>query len=223
MNTIDALETILGQRYSCRSFTDQQLDPDTLRRIFALAQRTASWCNSQAWQVHLLNGDDTLALAKRLTDHVVTNGENPDIPGPERYEGVYQDRRRTCGFALYNAVGVERDDKEGRLRQMLENFRFFGAPHTAIITSPKALGTYGVMDCGGYVANLLNAAQALGVAAIAQAAPAMYADLLRDHLDIPEDRNIVCAVSLGHADPDHPANTFRTEREDVEVAVLGLP
>lgn len=221
--TFDALEEILGQRYSCRAFTDQPLEPATLRRLFTTAQRTASWCNSQAWQVHLLSGDDTTSLAKRLTDRVVGGPEKPDIPGPARYEGVYADRRRTCGFALYNAVGIERDDKEGRLMQMLKNFSFFGAPHTAIVTSPQALGTYGVMDCGGYVANLLNAAQALGINAIAQAAPAMYADAVRDHLDIAEDRDIVCAVSFGHADPDHPANGFRTERDDIDTVVTGLP
>lgn len=217
------LEVLLASRYSCRGFLADPIDAATLRRLFTMAQRTASWCNSQAWQVHLLGGADTTALSERLVANVPVAPEQPDIPGPERYEGAYQDRRRACGFALYNAVGVARDDQEGRLLQMLQNFRFFGAPHVAIVTSPKALGTYGVMDCGGYVANLLNAAQALGVDAIAQAAIAMYADVVRDQLDIPEDRSIVCAVSLGYADPDHPANAFRTEREDVDVAVTGLP
>ena len=51
----------------------------------------------------------------------------------------------------------------------------------------------------------------------------MYGDVVRDQLDIGTDRNIVCAVSLGYADPDHPANKFRTEREDVATAVTGLP
>lgn len=219
----DALDGLLADRFSCRGFLPDPVDTATLRRLFTMAQRTASWCNSQAWQVHLLGGADVTALSERLLAHVPVAPELPDIPGPERYEGAYQDRRRACGFALYNAVGVARDDQEGRLLQMLENFRFFGAPHVAIVTSPKALGTYGVMDCGGYVANVLNAAQALGVNAIAQAAIAMYADVVRDQLAIPDDRSIVCAVSLGYADPEHPANAFRTEREDVDVAVTGLP
>lgn len=219
----DALEGLLASRHSCRGFLPDPLEPATLRRLFTLAQRTASWCNSQAWQVHLLSGQDTTALSERLLAHVPVAPESPDIPGPERYEGVYQERRRACGFALYDAVGVTREDQEGRLLQMLQNFRFFGAPHVAVVTTPKALGTYGVMDCGGYVANLLNAAEALGVGAIAQAAIAMYADVVRDQLGVPEDRSVVCAVALGHADPDHPANAFRTTREDVDVAVTGLP
>lgn len=222
-NTADALESVLGSRYSCRSFAPEPIDADVLRRLFTMAQRTASWCNSQAWQVHLLSGADTIALSERLLAHVPVAPESPDIPGPAKYEGVYQDRRRACGFELYNAVGIARDDAEGRLFQMLENFRFFGAPHTAVITSPVALGTYGVMDCGAYVSTLLTAAESLGVNAIAQAAIAMYADVVRDQLDIPTDRSIVCAVSLGYADAEHPVNAFRTEREDIAHVVTGLP
>ncbi len=56
---------------------------------------------------------------------------------------------------------------------MLENYRFFGAPHVAIITSDKALGVYGAVDCGGYVSTLLLAAESLGIAAVPQAAVAM--------------------------------------------------
>ena len=47
---------------------------------------------------------------------------------PERYDGVYGDRRRASGYGLYTALGIERSDQEARLRQMLENYRFFGAP-----------------------------------------------------------------------------------------------
>jgi nitroreductase len=221
--TAAALESILDGRYSCRGFRPDPVPDDVVRRLFGLAQRTASWCNSQAWQVHLVQGEGVAALADKLAARVLAGPEAPDIPGPARYEGAYQDRRRACGGALYTAVGIEREDKEGRLTQMLENFRFFGAPHTAIITAPTALGTYGVMDCGGYVANLLNAAEALGVNAIAQAAVAMYADVVRAELAIPEDRSIVCAFSFGYADPDHPANGFRTERADLSEVVIGLP
>ena len=78
------------------------------------------------------------------------------------------------------------------------------------------------MDCGGYVANLLNAAEALGLGAIAQAAIGMYADTVRDELGIPTDRSIVCGVSFGYTDPEHPANAFRTERADVSDVVAGL-
>ncbi|HSV60285.1 MAG TPA: nitroreductase, partial [Variovorax sp.] len=38
----------------------------------------------------------------------------------------------------------------------------------------------------------------------------------RAHLGIPDDQIVVCGMSLGHADPDEPANRLATEREPLE-------
>ncbi|MDV8001818.1 nitroreductase [Rhodococcus sp. IEGM 1408] len=209
------LEQILDDRYSCRGFTSDPVPEDTIERILQMAQRTASWCNSQAWQVELVTGQATAEFGKHLTDYVVSNGMRSDIPAPERYEGVYGERRRASGYGLYTALGIERTDKDARLTQMLENYRFFGAPHVAVITSDAGLGTYGAVDCGGYVATFLAAASSLGVATCAQAALALYSDGVREHLGIGEDRLIVCGIAFGYADAEHPANTFRAERADL--------
>ena len=56
------------------------------------------------------------------------------------------------------------------------------------------------------------AAQALGVSTIAQASVAAWPGLIRDHLGLPDSRTILCGISFGYEDPEHPANRFRTER-----------
>ena len=216
--TLDAaatLERILDERYSCRGFTAEPVPEETIEQILRMAQRTASWCNSQAWQVDLVTGDAAAAFSNHLTEHVLDNDMRSDLPAPERYDGVYGDRRRASGYGLYSALGIERSDQEARLRQMLENYRFFGAPHVAVITSDAGLGTYGAVDCGGYVSTFLAAATSLGVATCAQAAIALYSDAVREHLSIPADRLIVCGIAFGYADENHPANTFRAERADL--------
>ena len=68
------------------------------------------------------------------------------------------------------------------------------------------------MDCGGFVTAFTLAAQALGIASVPQAAIAPYAPFIRDHFDLTGDRMILCAISFGYADEDHPANAFRTTR-----------
>ena len=63
--TIDAaatLEQLLDDRYSCRGFTSEPVPEETIDRIFRMAQRTASLCNSQAWQVELVTGQATAAF-----------------------------------------------------------------------------------------------------------------------------------------------------------------
>jgi nitroreductase len=102
----------------------------------------------------------------------------------------------------------------------VENFRLFGAPHAAIVTTDEALGVYGVLDCGAWVNNFMLAAKSLGVASIAQAALASRAAALRRFFGIADERRIVCGISFGYEDPSHPANAFRTRRAGLdEVAV----
>ena len=99
---------------------------------------------------------------------------------------------------------------------MRGNFRFFGAPHLALVTSPVELGGYGMLDCGVFFTSFMVAAHASGLASIAQAALAGYAPLLRTTLKMPADRHILCRISFGYRDPAHPANSFRTTRAAVE-------
>src|SRR5689334_17456442 len=172
-----------------------------------MAQRTASWTNSQPWQVELLGGAALERFRAALYDHVASGAApTPDIPFPREYRGLYRDRRRETGFGLYARLGIARDDLAARTRQALENFHFFGAPHLALVTTEEALGSYGAVDCGGYVSTFMLAAEALGVASIAQAAIAGHAGFVRDWLGLPADRLLVCGIALGHADPEHPAN-----------------
>jgi len=113
-------------------------------------------------------------------------------------------------------VGIAHGDREASGRQTLENFRLFGAPHAAVITSDRDLGVYGAVDCGSYVANFMTAAQCFGVDTIAQAAIAMQSQAVREFFSIPDDRRIVCGISFGYGDRKHPANGFRTRRDGID-------
>ena len=211
----DTLSTLLHTRYSCRAFLPQPLPRTTIESILAAAQRTASWCNAQPWQLHIASGATLERLRAALQAHLAEGGAaQPELPWPREYRGVYQERRRECGWGLYEALGIAKGDREASARQAAENFTMFGASHVAIVTSDEALGVYGAVDCGAYVGNFLLAAQSLGVATIAQAALAAYPQVLREVLGIAADRSIVCGISFGLADPEHPANRFRTQRAD---------
>ncbi|RYY97381.1 MAG: nitroreductase [Comamonadaceae bacterium] len=213
-----AFERLLQARASCRGFLDTPVPDAVVRRILVAAQRTPSWNNVQPWQVIVTRPEATDRLRAAL-QAAGADGAGFDIDPPAEYRGVYLERRRACGFGLYASVGIERGDRVASARQAAENFRLFGAPHLALVTTERLLGTYGVLDCGAYVNNFMLAATASGVASIAQAALAQRSPLLRDWFEIPPDRQIVCGISFGHADPDHPANRFRTTRAELEETV----
>ncbi|WP_459616370.1 nitroreductase [Bordetella sp. 2513F-2] len=207
------LAELLQARYSCRAFLPRPVERAVIERILALAQRTASWCNCQPWEVAITAGAGTQRLREALCRRA-TSGEppTPDFPFPREYRGDYLARRRESGFQLYDAVGVARGDRAAYGRQALRNFALFDAPHVAIIGTDEALGVYGAIDCGAYVSGFMLAARACGVDSVAQASLAMYPEVLRRELDLPADRRIVCGISFGYADTAHPANRYRTRR-----------
>ena len=220
---VASLDRLLRARHSCRAFLPDPVPAPVIAQILEMAQRTASWCNSQPWQTIVTSGAATERFREAMYRHAASGAEGTsDLPRPREYRGVYQERRRESGFQLYNTLGIARGDKAAYERQALENFRFFGAPHVALITTDEALDVYGAVDCGGFVGNFLLAAQAFGVGTVAQAALARYAPFVRAHFGIPDDRLFVCGISFGYPDRDHPINGYRTNRAALSEAVTWL-
>ena len=218
-SAVEGFEQLLAERYSCRAFLPQPVATETIERILTLAQRTPSWCNAQPWQAHITRGAATERFRRRLFEYASIHKAEPEYPFPREYRGVYLERRRACGFQLYDTVGIARGDREASARQTMQNFRLFGAPHAMIVTTDEALGVYGVLDCGAWVNNFMLAARGLGVASIAQAALAAHPKVTREFFGIAEDRRIVCGMSFGYEDGARPVNRFRTSRAAVaEVA-----
>jgi nitroreductase len=213
---IGVLEELLGERYSVRAFLPREVPRETIEHVLKTAQRTASWCNSQPWEVLIASGAAKERFRETIYGQVSSGApEDGDFPFPREYLGVYLERRRESGFQLYNTLGIARGDKAAYAKQALENYNFFGAPHVAIIHTDEALGIYGAIDCGAYVGNFLLAAQALGLGTIPQAALARQSGLIRKHFGLAEDRRVVCGISFGFADHAHKVNSYRTSRASV--------
>src|ERR1700709_1857918 len=219
-STIDVLETLLRERYSVRAFKPEPVPRPTIDRILTAAQRTASWCNSQPWQVTIASGEAKGRFRKLIYAEAASGaGDAHDFTPPREYLGVYLERRRESGFQLYNTLGIARGDRAAYARQAMENYNFFGAPHVAIIHTDEALGIYGAIDCGAYVGNFMLAAQALGLGTIPQAALARYSGVIRRHFALGDDRRVVCGISFGFPDRAHKINSYRTSRATIAETV----
>jgi len=213
-------DTVVRERYSARMFKPDPVPGETLARILELAQHTPSWCNCQPWQLTITRGAATQRFRDAIFAHAHTGAKPaPDFSFPAAYLGEYRERRKICGLQLYQSLGIERDDRGRAGEQALENFRLFGAPHVAIVTTDEALGIYGLLDCGLYVQTFMLAARNFGVDSIAQAALASYPDFVREHFSLPANRKLVCGISFGYAAADHPIHSYRTERAAVGDAV----
>ena len=213
-------DRLLAERHTCRRFLPDPVPQATIAQILATAQRAPSWCNTQPWQLEITAGPATDAFRAGLRAAIRSGAVGPDLPFPEAYRGVYAARRKTCAVALYDSLGIT-GDRAASGRQTMRNFDLFDAPHAAVLTTAADLGVYGVLDCGVYLGALLTAATAHGVATAPQAAPATVSPYIREFFDLADDRQVVCAVAFGYADPAAPENGFRTERATIaDVARL---
>ncbi|KAA0925819.1 nitroreductase [Rhodococcus sp. IEGM 1370] len=219
MTRYDALTELLDERYSCRQFLPKQVSREVLEQLLSAARRTPSWSNTQSWQIIVTEGDATRKFSDALVEHVASGVPQPDFPFPANYNAVHRARRRECGGALYESIGVVKSDTEATTRQFIRNYELFDAPHAAIITTDADLGVYGAVDCGLFLQTFLLAAQSLGLAAIAQAALAAYSPFLHEWFDIPDTRKVVAGISFGYPDETHPINGFRTSRAPLDEIV----
>ena len=214
---VELLRRLASERSTCRAYLPDPVPQEVISSIVDIARRTPSWCNTQPWHVVITSPESTEIFRQELMARALeAPGTDSDILFPEEYRDVYAERRREAGFKMYEALGIARGDKERYAEQGFENFRMFGAPHVVIVTVRADLGPYAAVDCGAFVGAFLTAAQAHGVATAPQAALARYAKFIRSYFDIGDDRHMVCGISFGYADTEHPVNSFRTSRASLD-------
>lgn len=104
-----------------------------------------------------------------------------------------------------------------RLRKQTGNeITFFHAPVGLIVFIEKNMPKGSWIDAGMFIQNVLLAAQDFGLSTCPQAALAEYLDVVREVLGL-ENVDIICGIAIGYGDSSHPINSYRTERESVNV------
>ena len=211
----------IRNRKSVRAFLDKPVPDELVNEILDCARWAPSGVNSQPWHVAVLTGKTKQqvgsALAKRRAD-----GKQPS-PDYQYYstqiEEPYITRKRACGHALYSALGIERNDIETRKAQWMQNYPGFSAPVMLLFLIDATLEKGSWVDMGMFIQNVMLAARGHGLETCPQAALAEYPDVVRNLLNIPDNRKLVCGMALGHADYNDPSYQYRTVREPVKEFV----
>jgi nitroreductase len=216
---IEMLERKWRERSTTRAFRPEPIERATLVAMFAAAQRAPSWCNIQPWHVFVTEPPKTKQLSDAMIAAAKSGLPHAEVPFPLDYPPPYKERRQACGVALYQAMGIAREDKAARYDAWLRNYGFFDAPHVAIVACDRRLGPYVYIDVGVWLGYVLTAAQALGIDNCPMASVAAYPEPLRAQLPLAETDIVLFGIALGRADGDAPANRTRTTREPVEANV----
>lgn len=210
----------LEKRYSTRAYLDTPVSQSLLETIFEQAQRAPSNCNVQPWQTYVVSGEKKEDLKGELLNVVMSGASpNPDFNWLPKYEGIHRERQFGSATALYNSIGVSRDDKQGRQLAMVRNWQFFDAPHVAFFTMDKYLDIMGAVDLGIYAQTLSLILSEHGISSCMQGALGQFPNPVKKALNLPDERGILFGMSFGYADEQAPVNNTRTDRESITNAV----
>jgi hypothetical protein len=210
---------IVKSRHSTRSFLPEPIEQSVIHAVFELARWAPSNCNTQPWEVCVASGDACNALRQDISNAIATGRMAMDFPYAGTYEGVYKDRQYGAARALYNAMGIEREDKAGRDAAFFRNFTFFDAPHVAFLFMDEKFGLREAADIGMFAQTLMLAFTAYGLASCPQTALSFNADIVRKHFTLEENYKLLFGISFGKADESQAANNTRTTRELVEDSI----
>jgi nitroreductase len=208
----EVFRQIVDKRRSMRAFLSTPVEPELLRRVFEPALRAPSNCNTQPWAVHVASGETLEALRKSLPEKFMAGEISMDFPYDGVYEGVYKERQHGAAQALYDSMGIARDDKHNRHLAFMRNFTFFDAPHVAFLFLPQPFGLREAADLGMYAQTLMLSMTAHGLGSCPQTALSFAADHIRAELGIDAGLRLLFGISFGHPDPEAGANQCVTDR-----------
>ena len=211
-------EVINGRR-STRGFIDKPVSVEVLKEVIELAVRAPSSMNTQPWHFHIVTGEVLDNIRRENTKRNV-EGVPPsrEIKSPLGYQGKHRERQVEIAIQLFQEMGIERDDAEGRQDWVLRGFRQFDAPVAIIVTFDEELKEDDIskFDCGAAVNGLVNAGWSKGLGAVINSQGIMQSPVVREYAKIPDNQIIMICVAMGYPDEEFPANKVISKRRPIE-------
>jgi len=214
------VDAAITTRRSLRAFLPDPIPRQTIEEILAVASRAPSGTNTQPWKVYVLTGEAKAALSAKIAaayDDPAQRAAHTEEYAyyPTEWKAPFIDRRRKVGWDLYGLLGIAKTDKQRMHVQHRRNYEFFGAPVGLMFTIDRAMQQGSWLDYGMFLQSIMIAARGRGLDTCPQAAFMQFHRIISAHVGAPDNEQVVCGMSLGHADPNAIENTLVTEREPV--------
>jgi nitroreductase len=216
-----SFSAVVRARHSVRDFLPTPVSDDVIQSVLEEAQRSPSNCNTQPWEVHIVSGEKRNTLSAALISAADNGQYSLDYSFDQSVlYGDYGERSKQQGAVYYQALGIKREDFDERKSISARNLTFFGAPHVALLfVPPFGDSVRSAADVGMYGQTFLLSLVAHGLGGVPQTMLGMFADTVRDVLDIKTQAKLLFGISFGYPNMENPANKFRMNRASIEECV----
>ncbi|MDC3204918.1 nitroreductase [Pelagibacteraceae bacterium] len=203
------------KRKSIRSFIDKPVSDESIKKILVKSSRSPSGGNLQPWKIYILNGQ---TMNEFLLFQKDWKGKDyPEYPiYPSKLKEPYRTSRFEVGEQLYGSIGIEREDKEARYNQMLENFNFFGAPAALFCFIDRQMNQPQWSDLGMFLQTFMLLAQEEGIDTCAQESWSLKQKLVSEFVSAEADLMLFCGMAIGYKEMSAPINNYQTKRRNID-------
>ncbi|MDC3144124.1 nitroreductase [Pelagibacteraceae bacterium] len=209
------LTEIINCRKSIRAFLDKPVDNKVIEEMLKKASQAPSGGNLQPWKIYVINSssmDNFINFQKNWKGK-----EEPPYPiYPEKLKEPYRTSRYEVGEEMYALLGIKREDKVGRLNQMLKNFDFFGAPVGLFCFVDKQMGLPQWSDLGMFLQTFMLLAVDQDLATCAQESWSLKQNCVKEFLKVPDEYLLFCGMAIGYADKNSKINKLQTSRRPID-------
>ena len=211
MNVTSAVE----KRSSVRAFLNTSVPNELIKELLIKSSRSASGGNVQPWKIFVINNsamDNFLEFQRNWT--------KPEIPAydiyPPKLKEPYRTSRYELGEQMYELLGIGRDDKEARLAQVMQNFRFFGAPCAFFCFVDRQMGPPQWSDLGMFLQTFMLLAKETGLDTCAQEAWSMKHDSVSKFVKAEDSDILFCGMAIGYRDENAAVNSLKSKRRPLK-------
>lgn len=207
-------EAVLSRK-SIRAFSNKSISSELIRDLLIAASRSPSGGNLQPWKVCVINKQSMQDFLDFQSTWDGAETPSYDIYPPNLKE-PYRTSRYELGEQMYALLGIEREDKEARINQVLKNFNFFGAPAALFCFIDKGMGPPQWSDLGMFLQTFMLLAQEHGIDTCAQEAWSLKSVSIKQFFNIDESEMLFCGMAIGIRDKDAVINQLESKRRSVD-------
>ena len=211
---MDVSEAV-DSRKSIRAFLDKAVDDSLIKELLEKTSRSASGGNLQPWQIYVINGDTMNSFHKFQSEWT-----EPETPAyaiyPENLKEPYKTSRYEVADDMYSLLGIAREDKEERFKQVLKNYEFFCAPAAFFCFVDRQMGRPQWSDLGMFLQTFMLLAREAGLDTCPQEAWAMKQESVTAFVEAPDELMLFCGMAIGYQDESEKVNELKTSRRPVE-------
>ena len=201
----------VSERKSIRAFTKKKVPNQLIEELLIKSSRSPSGGNLQPWKIFVVNNE---SMKKFLAfQH---NWTKPDLPAydiyPSKLKEPYRTSRFELGEQMYALLGIGREDKDARIAQVMENFKFFGAPCALFCFVDRQMGPPQWSDLGMFLQTFMLLAKEADLDTCAQEAWSIKNDSVSEFVNAEDSDILFCGMAIGYRNETATVNALKSER-----------